>query len=258
MDGRELQEIWRSGRPSFGAWTLSSDPATAAVLANVGYEWILVDTEHCPFDAETLRAVLAAIRLRGAVPIVRVPANEEWLIKQALDRGGEGVLVPLLRNAEDARRAVRACRYPPDGVRGFSPYDVSNYYQDLQAYLRTINERVVVMLQVELREAVENLEEILAVPGISCLLIGPADLSFSLGHPLMTDHPEVQGAIERVIGGCRAAGMPVAVVVGGSAEDLAGWVRRGVNVLPVGDNLGWLISGAGEMLRAMRERTGGR
>ncbi|MDI7275841.1 MAG: aldolase/citrate lyase family protein, partial [Anaerolineae bacterium] len=207
MDGRELKALWRSGTPSFGAWITLCDPAVAAVVCNAGYEWVIVDAEHMPYNPQTLRDVIGVIRARGVLPIVRVADNDVALIKQTLDWGAEGIMVPLLRTAEDARRAVAACRYPPQGVRGWNPRDATNYYRDAAHYASTINERVIAMLQVEHADAVRNLDAILATPGVDAILIGPADLSFSLGHPLQVEHPEVQQAIDLTIARCRAAGV---------------------------------------------------
>ncbi len=257
MDGRELKARWRSGKPSFGAWITLCDPAAAAVLCNSGYEWLLVDAEHMPYNPQTLRDILSLVRARGAVPIMRVTDNNPALVKQALDWGAEGVMVPLLRTVEDARRAAAACRYPPDGVRGYNPRDASNYFQEAD-YHRTINERVIAMLQVEHIDAVNNLDGFLAVPGVDCILIGPADLSFSLGHPLEIGHPTVQQAIDTTIARCRAAGVPVGIAVGNTREDYLAWVKRGVDFILLGSDIGYIAAGSSAILRDMRAATGGR
>lgn len=258
MDGRELKEIWRSGKPSFGAWVTLTDPAAAAVICNIGYEWVMIDAEHHPYNPETLREILAAINSRGAVSIVRVADNDNALIKQTLDFGAEGIMVPLLRTVEDAHRAAAACRYPLLGVRGFNPRDASNFFQDFEHYTSTINDRVIVMLQVEHIDAVNNLDSFLATPGLDCILIGPADLSYSMGFPLQTDHPEVQEAIDRTISKCNAAGIPVGTAVEGTAEDFVGWIERGLNFMVLGADYDWITQAGGAILREMREATGGR
>jgi 4-hydroxy-2-oxoheptanedioate aldolase len=258
MDGRELKEIWRSGTPSFGAWVTCTDPTVAAVMCNVGYEWVLIDAEHHPYNPESLREVLAVISARGVVPIVRVTGNDPALIKQTLDFGAEGIMVPLLRTVEEARRAAAACRYPPQGIRGFNPRDASNFYHDIDHYVRTINERVIAMLQVEHIDAVNSLDDFLATPGLDCILIGPADLSYSLGVPLQADHPQVQNAIHTTISKCNAAGVPVGIAIDGTAEDFVGWIQRGINFLLLGADYDWITLAGGAILRQMREATGGR
>ena len=258
MDGKELQAIWRSGRPSFGAWVTMTDPTAAAIICNTGYEWLFIDTEHNPFNPESLREIIAVARARNCVPIVRVPSNNAATIKQTLDFGAEGVIVPLLHTAADAQEAVAACRYPPYGIRGFNPRDASNFFKDTQYYSETINDRVVVILQVEHIDAVNNLDGILATPGIGGILIGPADLSYSMGLPLQTTHPDVQAAIRTTISKCNAAGIPVGIPLDGPAEDRAAWMRNGVNFLPLGFDYDWIMQGGKAILNQMRTLTGGR
>jgi 2-keto-3-deoxy-L-rhamnonate aldolase RhmA len=257
MDGRDLKAFWKSGKPSFGAWVTLNDPAVAAVICNAGYDWVLIDAEHMPYNPQTLRDIMALVRARGVVPIVRVADNDMALIKQTLDWGAEGIMIPLLRTVEDARRAAAACRYPPQGVRGWNPRDASNFFQDAE-YGRTINERVIAMLQVEHAEAVSNLDAFLATPGVDCILIGPADLSHSLGHPLQIDHPEVRQAIDTTFAKCRAAGVPVGIAAGSSAEDFHGFLKRGANFLLLGFDYKWIADGSRAILQQMRKETGGR
>ncbi len=258
MNGKELKEIWHSETPSFGAFVTSTDPMVSAIVCNVGFEWLILDAEHAPFNPETLRSLLAVIRSRGTVPLIRVADNNAALIKQALDLGAEGIMVPLLQTGEDARRAVAACRYPPDGVRGFNPRDASNFFFETGEYVHTINERVVVMLQVEHYLAVENLDDILAVAGVDAIFIGPADLSYSLGHPLEITHSDVQDAIQIVIRKCNAAHIPVGILVAGTLEDYASWIKRGLNfIIPYVDYVG-ITQSAAAALHGMRKATGGR
>ncbi len=258
MNGKQLKEIWQSGTVSFGAWITCSDPAVAAAVCNAGYEWVFVDGEHCPYNPTSLREVIAAIRARDVVPIVRVADNQEWLIKQVLDLGAEGVVVPLLTTAEDARRAVAACRYPPLGVRGFFPRDASNYFKELEHYRSTIDERVMVVLQVEHRDAVENLDAILSVAGIDAVLIGPADLSYSLGFPLQLHQPRVEQAILTTISKCHARHTPVGITVFGGKEDYLYWLGQGLNFITLGFDFEWITQSGRRILEEMRTATGGR
>ncbi len=258
MNGRQLKEIWHNGKPSFGAWITCGDPAIAAAVCNAGYEWVFVDAEHCPYSPERLREVIAAIRLREVVPIVRVADNDAAIVKQVLDLGAEGIVVPLLMTADDARRAVAACRYPPLGVRGFNPRDASNCMHDLDEYRTTIDERVVVVVQVEHRDAVANLDGILATTGIDGVLIGPADLSYSLGFPLQVRHPRVEEAIVTTIKKCNAAGVPVGITVYGGIQDFLYWLGHGLNFITLGFDFDWVSQGAKAVIDEMRAATGGR
>jgi 4-hydroxy-2-oxoheptanedioate aldolase len=258
MDGKELKSIWRGGRPSFGAWITGSDPSIVAAVCNAGYEWVFVDGEHCPYSPAQLREVINTIRARGVVPIVRVADNQAWMVKQVLDLGAEGVVVPLLMTEADAQRAVAACRYPPRGVRGFNPRDASNCFADLDDYCRTFDERVVAVVQVEHATAVENLDAILATPGIDGVLIGPADLSYSLGYPLQPRHPVVEDAIVTTIRKCNAAGVPVGITVMGGADDFRYWLGHGLNFITLGFDFDWVTQAGRRILDEMRSTTGGR
>jgi 2-keto-3-deoxy-L-rhamnonate aldolase RhmA len=258
MDGKELQTIWRSGRPSFGAWVTITDPTAAAVICNIGYEWVMIDTEHHPFNPESLREIISVVRARNVVPIVRVPSNNSATIKQTLDFGAEGIIVPLLHSAAEAQAAVAACRYPPYGIRGYNPRDASNFFNNTEDYIKTINERVVVILQVEHIDAVNNLDGILATPGLGGILLGPADLSHSMGLPLQTAHPDVQAAMKTTIEKCNAAGIPVGTFMKGTPEEWASWMRGGINFLPLGVDYDWITLGGKAILDQMRTLTGGR
>jgi 2-keto-3-deoxy-L-rhamnonate aldolase RhmA len=258
MDGKELKAVWHSGKPSFGAWITGSDPSIVAAVCNAGYEWVFVDGEHCPYGPEQLREVINTIRARDVVPIVRVADNQAWMVKQVLDLGAEGVVVPLLMTADDARRAVAACRYPPRGMRGFNPRDATNCFADLDDYCKTIDERVVAVVQVEHATAVENLDAILATPGIDAVLIGPADLSYSLGYPRQPRHPAVEAAIVTTIHKCNAAGVPVGITVMGGPDDFRYWLSQGLTYITLGFDFDWVTQGGRRVLEEMRATTGGR
>ena len=258
MDGRELKEVWRSGAKSFGAALTSTDLAIAAMLCNMGYEWILIDTEHQPYSNETLRDMLEVINRRGVVPIVRVRENNAALIKQALDFGAEGIMIPMLRTPAEARQAAEACRYPPQGIRGFAPREACNYFREMDHYLATINDRVIAMLQVEHIDAVNQIDAFLETPGLDCILIGPADLSFSMGFPMQLDHPDVVAAIQKVIDRCRAAGVPVGSWIGFTVEEKSEWMARGLDFLVAGADVEWMDMAGTAMLQQLREATGGR
>lgn len=252
MNGTELKNLWKTGRPSFGAWISLTDPAVAAIMANAGFDWVYIDAEHNPFNPETLRNILLILRDRGTVSIVRVRAVDEAIVKQALDFGAEGILFPMIRTAADAQRAVATCRYPPAGARGYNPREPSNFGKDLESYLATANDRILAILQVELAEAVANLDEILRVPGVDGLMIGPMDLSYSLGVPRQRDHPLMQAAINTTIQKGRAAGIPVGMTWQDSDAGYADYLARGlVFISPYADG-DFLKHAAADWLRRMR------
>ena len=254
MDGAELKQLWRSGQPSFGAWVTLTDPAVTVVMCNAGYEWLMIDAEHPPLNAETLRNLILIMRCKGVVPLVRVRANDEAIIKQVLDMGAEGIAVPMIRTVEDAHRAVMACRYPPVGTRGCGPRDASDFYQNIEHYRSTIDERVLVILWIEHADAVAHLEDILEVPGVDALVIGPVDLSHSLGLPWQISHPKVQEAIDTTIARARAADIPVGISV--IAEDFESWRARGINIMFLGSDYEFILQAGNGILNRLREATG--
>jgi 2-keto-3-deoxy-L-rhamnonate aldolase RhmA len=180
-------------------------------MAGAGFDWLLIDMEHAPFTLESLEVVLMAFNGRDTVPIVRVPWNDRVNIKQVLDLGAEGVLIPYVCSSEEARQAVAACKYPPVVIRGFGPRRASDYYRKTEEYVRTANDGVIVLVQIEHFAAVESVRQILSLQCIDVVILGPQDLSASLGllgHP---DHPLVLDAIRKVVSEAKRLGLPVGI-----------------------------------------------
>ena len=245
---------WELGQePSFLGWISMLDPAVAEIEVEWGYDGLIIDTEHATFDTSALRATLLAFRGSGCVPLVRVGANDIYLIKTALDLGAAGVLVPLIQDADDARAAVQACRYPPQGIRGVSPRRASNYFRDIQPYLAEANQSILLMVQIESRQAYEQLDAILNVEGIDCLLVGRVDLSASMNHMWDPTHPEVVHAVEDIIRRCRQAGRSAAVAAATDVEQIRHWLDAGANVLSFGSDLGYMQAGFRAFKAAMQQ-----
>jgi 2-dehydro-3-deoxyglucarate aldolase/4-hydroxy-2-oxoheptanedioate aldolase len=163
------------------------------------------------------------------------------LIKPVLDIGAAGVIVPLVRTAEDVRRAIAACRYMPEGTRGFGPRRPSNYgRRGGPDYIRAANASVLTIPQIEHVEALNNLDEILAVPGLTTVVLGPNDLAGSLGYPGEPRHPEVLRAIDTVLAKARKVGVPVGLAGGGEPDEFVQWVRKGASWLSIGADF-WLL-----------------
>jgi 4-hydroxy-2-oxoheptanedioate aldolase len=200
-----------------GTWVSAADPTIAEVLAGSGLDFLAIDGEHGVVDVGSLGPILAAIRPHGLPTLVRVAENEQARIQHVLDAGAGGVIVPRVRSAADAARAASATRYPPAGTRGIAPRRASGYGRD-GGYLGRANDLVACVVQVETREALEDLAEILATPDVDALLVGPNDLAGALGHTGDIDHPENLAAIEDVRAAAVAAGMPVGIHVRTGAE----------------------------------------
>jgi 2-keto-3-deoxy-L-rhamnonate aldolase RhmA len=210
---------------TLGTWLQINSATAAEVLANTGYEWIAIDIEHTDIDILSLTQLLRGMYGRGVAPIARVSRNDVLEIRRALDVGSAGVLVPFVSNADDARRAVAAAKYPPLGVRGFSFSRANSWGVAFEEEARSANEATTVIVMIESREGVEQIEEIVAVPGVDAAFIGPYDLSGSYGIPGQTDDPQVRTACRRVIDACEAAGKSVGLLL---ALPTADAVRRAV------------------------------
>ena len=248
-----LKKRLRAGETTVGSWLSFADLNVAEILAGTGFDWVLIDGEHGPFDLGGLQTVLAAFNGSRTVPIVRVPWNDPVRIKQVLDLGVDGVLVPMVNSADEARAAVAACKYPPTGTRGFGPRRASDYGRSTDAYTAQANDGTIVMLQIEHVNAVERIDAILKVPGIDVICIGPTDLSGSAGLLRQFNHPTVTAAIDKVIARCRAARLPVCSGVAFPPEIMAGWVEKGANFVLAMEDSTMFRQGASDALARMRE-----
>jgi 2-keto-3-deoxy-L-rhamnonate aldolase RhmA len=216
----------RQGEPAIGLWLHTHSFHIARILAAQGlFDWLLVDIEHTPVDlstASTLFATIADISGGQCTPLARVADGSMVQIRQALDAGAQGVIVPMVNTAEDAARVVRFARYPPLGERGAGGW-VPHFgfgTTDHREYVAQANSEILVAVQIETRAAVENIDAILAVPGIDMIFVGPFDLHISLGLPgtFWSDAPEFRSAFERILTACRAKG----VTLGTISMDAAG------------------------------------
>jgi 2-dehydro-3-deoxyglucarate aldolase/4-hydroxy-2-oxoheptanedioate aldolase len=206
----------KAGRKAVGAWAQLCSPLATEILARAGFDWLLIDMEHAPGDMLTLVSQFQAMNGSGVAPVVRVPWSDLIWIKRILDAGAYGLMIPYVNTREEAINALRACKYPPLGIRGIagSPR-AAGYGRDVANYLKRANDEIFIMLQVETPQAVENLEEIAKVPGVDALFIGPMDLSTSMGHFGNPAHPEVQALIATVEAKAKKLGMPLGTISGG-------------------------------------------
>jgi len=243
-----LPALLQRGEVALGSWVTIGNPEVAEMLSLLGFDWLLFDMEHAPLDWQLLEHMLMAVR-GDATPLVRVPANDPVYVKRALDLGAAGVLVPLVNDAEDARRAVRAARYPPAGIRGVGPRRASSYGLRSNEYFEAAD-RVIVVVQIETREAVERAEEILSVEGVSAFFIGPSDLSFSYGFRSWKEGA-VLSAIERVARVARELGVPGGMYCPDD-ESLELALRLGFKLIALGSDYRFLISGARSRLESAR------
>ena len=194
-----VKRMLKEGKKTAGGWLQICSPLAAEVMAQAGFDWLLIDMEHGPGDVLTLIGQIQALQGYGVIPLVRAPWNDFVVIKRILDAGAYGVMVPYVNTRADAEAAVRACRYPPQGIRGVarSPR-AQGFGQNAQQYLARANEEILTIVQIETAEGISNLGSILEVPGVDVIFIGPVDLASSLGHLGDPNHTEVRSAIATI------------------------------------------------------------
>ena len=200
------------GQTLFGCWMSIGEAYTAEILSTAGFDWLLIDGEHSPNDIRSIRDQVIALKGSESAPLVRVPIGETWIIKQVLDLGVQTILVPMVETAAQTRELVRACRYPPEGTRGVG-YGVARVsdFGEMENYGPTADAQICLLVQVESKTGLENLDEILAVDGVDGVFIGPADLSASLGYLGQIAHPDMQktilSALRQISDSGKAAGI---------------------------------------------------
>lgn len=233
----------RAGRPQIGLWSSLASHITVEVIAGAGFDWLLLDMEHSPNEVPMVHAQLQAAASGSAHPIVRPPWNDMVVIKRLLDIGVQSLLIPYVQTVEEARNAVAFTRYPPQGLRGFATGPRANNYGRITDYVQTYADELCVLVQIETRLGLDNLEAIAGVDGIDGIFIGPADLAAALGHPGELKHPEVQAAIEDAIKRLVAARKPPGILTGD--EQLARrYLELGCLFTAVGSDLALLARGA--------------
>ncbi len=201
-----------AGEPQVGLWVSLASPYVAEVLAGSGFDWLLLDTEHSPNEVTDILPQLQAIAPYPVSPVVRVAWNDKVLVKRHLDLGAQSLLLPYVSTEADAAAAVESTRYPPRGVRGVAGSTRAGRFGRIKDYAKRAEEQICLLVQVETREALANLEAIARTDGIHGVFIGPADLAASLGHLGNPAHPEVQSAIQDAIGRIRACGKPAGIL----------------------------------------------
>lgn len=236
----ELKRRLQKGDQVYGTWITLESPIATEMMSTLGFDYFVFDTEHAPLDIYMAQTLMQAMRGDSkTTPIVRVWWNDLVAIKRALDVGAYGILVPWVNNKEQAELAVKATRYAPDGLRGCGPRRAAMFDPD---YLKTADEEILVICQIETKEAVENIEDIVSVEGVDVSYIGPADLSASYGHLGDMSHPEVQEAIDKVYDATKAAGKATGVHQA-SGLTIKDRMEKGYNLITIGNDLVYLRQG---------------
>lgn len=222
------------GEPQYGIWAGFATGYAAEIVASFGYDWMLIDGEHAPNTVPSLLAQLQTVAPYATAPVVRAVSHDPVLIKQLLDVGVQTLMIPMVESAEQARNLVKAMRYPPHGIRGVGGgLTRATRWDAVPDYLKSADQQLCLIVQVESRAGVENVEEIAAVEGVDAVFIGPADLSTGMGHYGNASHPEVQDRIEHAIRATLAAGK-VCGILAPAEEDARRYQAWGCQFIAVG------------------------
>jgi 4-hydroxy-2-oxoheptanedioate aldolase len=238
----------KAGRTQIGLWVALTSPYTAEICAGAGYDWLLVDAEHAPNDIQTLVAQLQALSKYPVHPIVRPPIGEAWMIKQILDIGIQTLLVPMVETREQAEALVRAVRYPPHGIRGVgAALARASGFNRIPDYLQTANDEVCLLLQVESRAGLANLDAIASVEGVDGVFIGPADLAADMGFLGKPGAAEVQAAVEDALGRIQGHGKAAGILT--ADQSLARrYVDLGATFVAIGSDVALLVNSTTRLL----------
>jgi len=239
------------GRLQIGLWSSLCSNIGAEIVSDSGFDWILLDTEHSPNEVPGLLSQLQAIGRGTATPIIRPAWNDAVLIKRVLDIGTQSVLVPYVQNPEEARRAVAAVRYPPAGIRGVAAGARASRYGRITDYLKKANDEICLLVQVETRAALKELEAIAKVEGVDGVFIGPSDLSASFGHIGNPQHAEVQKAIEEAARTIRSAGKAAGILTA-NEDEARRYIGWGYTFVAVGSDTGLLSRSADALAKKFK------
>lgn len=247
-----FQELLASagGRAPVGTWLMSASPIVCEAMGCAGFEWGVVDMEHTPLDMMEIVHLLQALSATPLRPVVRVPWNDRVTIKRVLDAGATTLLVPFVQDAEEARAAVAATRYPPEGCRGMAGMSRASRFGTAPNYLTTANRQMGVIVQLETAEAIARLEEIAQVDGVDALFIGPGDLSATMGLPGQPTHPRVLELTAQAVQRANALGKPIGTV-GGTPEVVRQYLAMGFDFVAIASDLGLLMRSAQAALAAL-------
>lgn len=240
----------RNHETLIGTLVTLPSPSSSEILASLGFDWLFIDAEHAPLSMGEIQSILQASQ-RLCPCLVRIPANTEVFIKQALDVGASGIIAPLVNSADEARQIVRFAKYPPAGARSVGLARAHGYGQTFKSYLASANSELSVVVQIEHIEGVRNIESILSVEGIDAVFLGPYDLSSSLGLPGEIEASEVQTAISQVKAACNSAKMPLGVFTINSAGAKP-FIDQGYSLLAVSTDTCLLAEAAKNVLAILK------
>ncbi len=239
------------GQPVIGGWVMTGNPAVVEIMAGEGFDFLVADMEHTPINAETFYQMALAVKGTGCDLIARLPACDMVVAKQVLDMGAAGIIVPSVNTPAEAAQTVAIAKYPPEGIRGAALCRATGFGKHFAEYYKNHNRNVLVVAMIEHVDAVKHVDEILATPGLDAILVGPYDLSASMGIPGQLQHPDVLAAQEVILAACHrhkvAPGIHVAPV---DPDDVSRRLKQGFLFVPCGIDTSFIREGCKTMLKA--------
>lgn len=247
-----LKKKLKSKERTAGTWIHLGSPTVTEILSLAGFDWLLIDMEHGFGDYQTLLSQLHALQGGPATPIVRVQWNDHAIIKRVMDMGVHSIMIPSINNRSECEAAIRACKYPPEGIRGIGPIRAARY-GDISDYLKQANHEVLTIIQIETAEGVAQIDDILQIPGIDVVFIGPNDLAASLGHLNDLKHPNVVAAIEKIETAVKSSPASLATLSSNWSEAKQLY-QRGYQMLTLCSDVSLLMNSANELITHFRNQ----
>jgi 4-hydroxy-2-oxoheptanedioate aldolase len=252
-----FKQALKAGRLQIGLWHSLSSNLAVEILADSGFDWILLDTEHAPNELPMVHTQLQAMSGGTAHAVVRAAWNDQVIIKRLLDIGAQSLLIPYVETEEEARRAVMSTRYPPDGFRGVASLTRASRFGRIKGYYEAAQAQICLLLQVETKRGLQNLDAIARVEGVDGVFIGPGDLSAGLGYLGKPTHPEVVKTIDDSIRRIKDAGNAPGILTG-DAKLAQHYIEAGCLFTAVGSDIGLLVSAADQLAQMFRSQNPGR
>tara|TARA_B100001741_G_scaffold249399_1_gene210963 strand:- start:38 stop:772 length:735 start_codon:yes stop_codon:yes gene_type:complete len=238
---------------TLGTWVTLAHPAIAEIFSNAGFDWITIDMEHSVIDLYDAENLIRTINLSGSIPLVRLPSNDEVIIKRILDAGSAGIIVPQINTKDELVSAVKATKYAPDGIRGAGLARAQSYGEDFDGYKSVVDNDMLIIAQIEDKRALENLESILTVPHLDAIIIGPYDLSASMGKAGQLDDKEVSEAIDKIVKKSIDFGVSCGIhIIEPSISELDSRVKDGFNFIAYSLDIRMLSHNAKEALELIK------
>lgn len=252
-----IRENLASGKLNFGTHCSTTDVDFYEMCGLLGYDYIWIDNEHAGMTQPMIKNAIVATNAGGSCAFVRVPDHETAHVKPVLECGPDGVIFPMVNSAEDAKKCVDSCLYPPRGKRGFGPLRGLDYgMKDFDEFVRTADDSFLRIMQCEHVDAVRNLDEILEVDGVDVIICGPMDLSASVGKMGKYFDPEVMELMETIIRKCKAHGKPFGLSIGTDLELVKFWLNRGASFISMGTPLDYFREMSKTVVKQVRELEG--